>query len=843
MKTTKKQSDMLVKEKRISLRCPLTIDRTEAEYLSPTPTLPVHITLGNTGGGGLTNDTAESVIIVLRLYNEAGNPILFAGNDYIAKSIRLGTDGLPAGEQITFRIYPDRPSEESIHDAEVYISRVRYADGTTTDYVRGDFFDLPEQAVPLTKKFKKNMDEAMKLLGEGALYVPEQFSEIVWRCTCGELAESDACPACGRKKSEVFDALDQLIVPTIKVIPPYPAEKVNPLPIPEPSDSADGETAEYAISPRIIAAKANLDNNPPPSGDTAPISIPKFSQNEPSSNAPEKKTRRKHSRSTIALLIAIGISSVVFVALLVALIIAIQNKDTAAESTTPPPIVTDPAPENIVEQIVRTYLDANDFDNALGFATQNNLGGDLLDEIYTKAIQYYTNLQNPEKALEFARRQKNAEKIGELLSVIFEKQMTAEDYESAMETAESLPEAQKADAQKRAAEGYVKTLIADEEYAKAMDVAGQYQTPTTQKQISQIAIGAYMSENDYDRAMGFADAFDVSEQIPVIAKKAALYYAEVSNLPRAMEYLKLADDEETTRSIYVQLSDFQIRRYLPTFFGYLDFSKKQAIHASPIAAQPDQMIVLDQMGNIFQGEEMIYDAEENGKIAVSIAACDTAVIALLSDGTVRMINGENAYYNQTDLDDWSNIVAISAGNYHILGLTKSGTVLSAGRNTLGQCDTSEIQNAVMISAGANHSLILLSDGTVISLGLELDDERSTDDWSDIVAISAGVTHSIGIRADGTAVSIGNCDVSTWKNVIAVVSGGSSAVGITTDHKVHYVASGKPSNLMAGYESVLWVSVRQNFIGVLNLGGNLSGIGLVGAPPAGIPLFTDLFGMQ
>ena len=104
MKTTKKQSDMLIKGKRVSLRCPLSIDRTEVEYHSQTPTLPVHITLGNAGGGGLTNDTAESVIIVLRLYNEAGNPILSAGNDYIAKSIRLGTEGLPAGEQITFRI-------------------------------------------------------------------------------------------------------------------------------------------------------------------------------------------------------------------------------------------------------------------------------------------------------------------------------------------------------------------------------------------------------------------------------------------------------------------------------------------------------------------------------------------------------------------------------------------------------------------------------------------------------------------------------------------------------------------------------------------------------------------
>ena len=841
MKTAKKQSDIQIlftKGKRVSLRCPLSIDRTDAEVHTESASLQVNVALSNNGGGGLTNDTAESIIIVLRLYDQEGNSLPCAGNDYLAKSILLGADGLAEGGQISFRVQTECPSADAVSDLELYISRVRYADGTLTDYMRGDFFDVPNEAIPLAKKFKKNMDEVHTLLGHGAIYLPEQLTEIVWRCTCGEFAESDVCPVCARKKAETFHALEQLIIPALQSAPSSASEETVTIPLPHNTPMADGKTAEYSINSQIIAAKADLDGNAPPSDATKaiPVAIP-------APSTPPKKRRRKHRRSTIALLIAIGISSAVLFVLVTLLIVALQSRNNPPQTTTDSPASTQPAPEEIAEQIVRTYLDANDFDNALGFAKLSNLGDDLLNEIYTQAILYYSAQEMPEKALEYAKLQNNTEKINELLALIFDKQLAAGDYEGAMNTADSLPEAQKVQWKQRAAEGYVKKLVETKQYADAMNMAKTYETSTTPKQISQIAIGDYLTQNDYDGAMKFANSFQLGDQIPNISKKAALYYSEHSNLAKAIYYLRMTEDEEITQSIYVKLNDTEIRRYLPTFFQYLDFSKKQAVHASPITAQSQKMIVLDQMGNVFQGEEMIYDAAFNEKPAVSVAACDTVVIALFADGTVQILSGENANFSQTDLEDWHDVVAISVSNYHILALTQDGKVLSAGKNNYGQCETDDIENAVMISAGANHSLILLANGTVVAQGLNLDDEHSVDDWSDIVAISAGVTHSIGIRLDGTAVSIGNCDVSDWRNVIAVVSGGSSAVAITADHKVYYNASGKPSYDLASYTDVLWVSVRQNFVGILHIGGNLSGIGLIGTPPAGIPLYTDLFGMK
>ncbi|NLN27746.1 MAG: chromosome condensation regulator, partial [Firmicutes bacterium] len=43
---------------------------------------------------------------------------------------------------------------------------------------------------------------------------------------------------------------------------------------------------------------------------------------------------------------------------------------------------------------------------------------------------------------------------------------------------------------------------------------------------------------------------------------------------------------------------------------------------------------------------------------------------------------------QCSLETWRDIVAVTAGCAHTLGLTAAGTVLAAGRNDYGQCEVS-----------------------------------------------------------------------------------------------------------------------------------------------------------
>jgi len=47
---------------------------------------------------------------------------------------------------------------------------------------------------------------------------------------------------------------------------------------------------------------------------------------------------------------------------------------------------------------------------------------------------------------------------------------------------------------------------------------------------------------------------------------------------------------------------------------------------------------------------------------------------------------------QCDVQSWTNIVSISAGCSHTLGLKNDGTVISTGSNKYHQCDTNNWTN-------------------------------------------------------------------------------------------------------------------------------------------------------
>ena len=64
-------------------------------------------------------------------------------------------------------------------------------------------------------------------------------------------------------------------------------------------------------------------------------------------------------------------------------------------------------------------------------------------------------------------------------------------------------------------------------------------------------------------------------------------------------------------------------------------------------------------------------------------------VGLRSDGTVIAV-GDNDD-GQCDVSGWTDIVAVSAGEYHTVGLRSDGTVVAVGATRdfdLGQCDVS-----------------------------------------------------------------------------------------------------------------------------------------------------------
>lgn len=114
--------------------------------------------------------------------------------------------------------------------------------------------------------------------------------------------------------------------------------------------------------------------------------------------------------------------------------------------------------------------------------------------------------------------------------------------------------------------------------------------------------------------------------------------------------------------------------------------------------------------------------------------------------------------------DWSDVVAVAAGNVHAapntgrshsVGLRSDGTVLATGWDKDGQCDVHEWRDIVTNSAGWRRTLAVAADGTARAAGRRAEGACDLDGWTDVVAVAAGDWHSVGLRRDGTVVATGN----------------------------------------------------------------------------------------
>ena len=142
------------------------------------------------------------------------------------------------------------------------------------------------------------------------------------------------------------------------------------------------------------------------------------------------------------------------------------------------------------------------------------------------------------------------------------------------------------------------------------------------------------------------------------------------------------------------------------------------------------------------------------------------------------------------------IVSISAGQYHTLGIRGDGSVVACGMNMEGQCDVTGWTEIVAIAAGYRHTVGAKSDGTAIACGLNDNGQCNVDSWRDIVSVSAGTLHTVGLKKNGTAIAVGYnpegaCNVGNWNSLTAIAAGGFHTVGLRSDGTV--VATGRNSD--------------------------------------------------
>ena len=155
------------------------------------------------------------------------------------------------------------------------------------------------------------------------------------------------------------------------------------------------------------------------------------------------------------------------------------------------------------------------------------------------------------------------------------------------------------------------------------------------------------------------------------------------------------------------------------------------------------------------------------KDIVAIAAGQAHVLALTKKGTV-IAWGDNKAMQTKLPKGMKDIVGIAGGAYHSLALTKKGTVIAWGSNTTGQTKVPKtLKDVTAISGGLDHSLALKKDGMVVAWGGNAYGQSAVPGiLRDVKTISAGTQFSMALKNDGTAFGWGRNDA----NQIAIPEG-------------------------------------------------------------------------
>lgn len=134
---------------------------------------------------------------------------------------------------------------------------------------------------------------------------------------------------------------------------------------------------------------------------------------------------------------------------------------------------------------------------------------------------------------------------------------------------------------------------------------------------------------------------------------------------------------------------------------------------------------------------------------------------------------------------WSNVVQISAGRNHLLGLQNDGIVVSAGFDTYGQVALPPgLSNVVSVAAGGLFSMAMRRDGTILAWGDNRYGQCNVpSNLTDVVTITGGDYTAYALKSDGTVLAwgrnnFGQAEVPAGlSNVIAVAAGLNQAAAL------------------------------------------------------------------
>lgn len=134
-----------------------------------------------------------------------------------------------------------------------------------------------------------------------------------------------------------------------------------------------------------------------------------------------------------------------------------------------------------------------------------------------------------------------------------------------------------------------------------------------------------------------------------------------------------------------------------------------------------------------------------------IAAGDNFTIALNDEGKVFRIGGDETI----DVENWENIIQVTAHDQHALGLNQKGTVVFAGQNVAGEKNVTSWTSIVQVATCFEGSLGLTSKGRIRFAGYDLNETSLCKNWTGIKRLFEGEKHIVVLGSKGGVVTAGD----------------------------------------------------------------------------------------
>ncbi len=154
-------------------------------------------------------------------------------------------------------------------------------------------------------------------------------------------------------------------------------------------------------------------------------------------------------------------------------------------------------------------------------------------------------------------------------------------------------------------------------------------------------------------------------------------------------------------------------------------------------------------------------------------------VGLKSDGTVKVvqdydllfIDGSNSYLEPEEVTEWKNIIKVCAGDSYTVGLTSEGKVLVSSYDFDASSDYTKWNNVVDLASCMDFAIMLKDDGKLEYIAnAYLDDVKDVLEWTDVVKIAVIIDDVYALKSDGTILTNSEnkeLALKTWNDVLSL----------------------------------------------------------------------------